>query len=952
MTESSGDETSSPESDEEPTETPDTDADSSRETSDDLADDSSGAESTEELADESSDLEGADGSTDESSEVDAAGDDDGSGRFTLDMLPTFGPAARARWGDRAVVMGLAALVLIPLLGAFGLWDPWETHYGEVARQITERNDWISTWWGSHWEDAQGQTVGSYFYSKPILLMWSMAIGLEIFGFSEWGIRLGVCLLAIVVLGAVYTVGASVFRRRTGYLMAAVLGTSPFFFFLSRQAQTDMPFVGLMTIGLCFFMMGAFGEDRNEPADKLTYGLTFGAFGLLALPQVWLVFVGLSKWRGWADNPVMAGLSGPSLSGLAPAIIPLLFGIALLIVWGAITLWLLELFDDAPDRDGGPMMWPSWVTLVASTLLALPQVWLVVVGIARATDSSPQQIVEGPMAGRAIGLIAGGLPLILGAVLLVGGLWVGRRETNRARTVRRRMAWSALAATWIPLLILLGGVLIGSAAPLRDLNGWFVWGATQAAIYGSCFAGAVYLAVAYPIRERRRLYLMAFYVFIGLATLSKGLLGFLLPGCVLFFYILLTREWNLLKRVELLPGLLAFVAVCFPWYAGMLVRHTHGFWQRFFVHDHFKRLANGVHQIDTGSFEHFIRWLGYGLYPWSALIPASLAQFFTGRGLRIDDDRSRARLMLLLWATIAFTLFTLSSTKFHHYIFPTVPPLALLVALAIDDAFDREVPEPWPLYLLGVGIFAVVAWDLIHDPQTLKDLFTYKYERDWDGESWNTGFRIWLTVLAVPGFLGLIWFLTKNRVIRRVAFGMIFACGVGMAIFSLDVYMPEISSTWSQKGVWDAYYSHCDRLDVPEDRTRRRQYCAETGRWNICEYYDDKKRYCEQDAIAYKLKWRGETYYTQNEVIPIRDDQDWDSFIDRRDEEPFYGIMQRGRYHGGFKRGLPSQIKGKSCIIYEKNIKFILIKVPCNRADKERARELFGDDAPDYEDLEE
>jgi methionyl-tRNA formyltransferase len=70
--------------------------------------------------------------------------------------------------DRLAVMGLAALVLIPLLGSFGLWDPWETHYGEVARQITERNDWISTWWGSHWEDAQGQTEGSYFYSKPIL----------------------------------------------------------------------------------------------------------------------------------------------------------------------------------------------------------------------------------------------------------------------------------------------------------------------------------------------------------------------------------------------------------------------------------------------------------------------------------------------------------------------------------------------------------------------------------------------------------------------------------------------------------------------------------------------------------------------------------------------------------------------------------------------------------------
>ena len=815
------------------------------------------AEPSDESTDESAttEAETEPGETEEESSADAdvpPEDDASSNRFTLSQLPKIGPEFPSRWRDRLIVMGLAALVLIPLLGSFGLWDPWETHYGEVARQITERNDWISTWWGSHWEDGQGNTEGSYFYSKPILLMWTMAIGLEIFGFSEWGIRLGVALLAIIVLGTVYTAGKSVFRRRTGFLMAAVLGTSPFFFFLSRQAQTDMPFVGLMTIGLCFFMMGVFGEDRNEPADKVTYGLTFGFFGLVTIPQAWLALVGLSRWRGWSGNPVMQELTRPAQIGIA----------------------------------------------------------------------------------------FGGVPLLIGAILVAIGLWMGRTETDDARSRRRKFAWSALGIVWAPLIILLVVVLVVSSAPMRDLTGWFHWGPTQASIYGTCFAAAVYLAIAFPIRERRRLYLMVFYVFIGLATLSKGLLGFLLPGCILFFYILLTREWDLLKRVELLPGTLAFVAVTFPWYAAMLIRHTRGFWQRFFVHDHFKRLASGVHQIDTGSFEHFIRWLGYGLFPWSAMIPAALGYYFTGRGLSMENDRGRARLMILLWAVIAFTLFTLSSTKFHHYIFPAVPPLALLVALAIDDAFDRELPEPWPLYLVGIAVFGLVAWDIIHDPQTLKDLFTYKYERKWDGDSWNSGFRIWLAVIMIPGFLGLMWFLAKNRVVRRVSFGLMFLSGLGMAIFCIDIYMPTISSTWSQKGVWDAYYSHCNRLDVPADPGEREQMCVENDNWSICEHYDEKKRYCEEEAIAYKLNWRGETYYTQNEVIPIRDDKDWDAFVKQQGKNGFYGIMQRGRYHGGFKRNLPSHFRGKSCIIYKGNIKFILIKVPCTQKDKDRAKKLF------------
>ena len=746
----------------------------------------------------------------------------------------------AWWRHRLFVTLAACLLLLPFLGSFGLWDPWETHYGEVGRQITERHDWISTWWGSHWQDAGGSQEGAYFFSKPILLMWMMAMGLEVFGYNEFAIRIGVAIVAILGIVLAFSMGASVFRRRTGWLMAGVLATSPFWAMLSRQAQTDMPFVGLMTVGLCFFMMGIFGRDREEPADKLAYLLTFGWLGLVSIPQITLILAGLSRWRG-AANPVMEFVTNPPTRGV----------IAMGVLMGAAAL----------------------VWLVALVGVSLARTWW------RREDSDAS-------------------------------------ARKPARIVLTGLALASLGVLWVPLLVLLVAVLATSSNLPVDLAGWFAWGGVQSSLYLTCLGAGVYWTVSRPIVEKRRIYLLNFYVFIGLATLAKGLLGFMLPGAILFFYILLTREWRTLKDVELLRGVPIFIAVTFPWYAAMLVRHNPGFWNRFFIHDHFKRLASGVHQLDTGSFEFFIRWLGYGLFPWAAFVPAALGRIFAGEGLSKNDDRARATLMLILWATIAFTLFTLSSTKFHHYIFPVVPPLAMLVALGFDDVLDRELPHPWPLYLLAIPLLALLTWDLVDSPQHLKNLFTYKYDREWDNAAWDRGFRMALLGIAAPIVAGASLMLMRNRAVRRVSVGLVAAGAVAMTYFSLDVYMPTISQTWSQKGVWDHYYGHCERVDGPPGA-------------------HPPKRYCGEPVIAYKLNWRGETFYSQNEVIPIRDDDDFTHVVNGVGAETFYGIMEYSRYRGEFQRELPARFKGKACVVFNGNLKFVLAKVPCRPDDPER-----------------
>src|SRR5262245_51814057 len=57
-----------------------------------------------------------------------------------------------------LLVGLFAGVLyLPLLGAVGLWDCWEDHYGEVGRMMIARRDFVFPFWEN-----------AYFFSKPPL----------------------------------------------------------------------------------------------------------------------------------------------------------------------------------------------------------------------------------------------------------------------------------------------------------------------------------------------------------------------------------------------------------------------------------------------------------------------------------------------------------------------------------------------------------------------------------------------------------------------------------------------------------------------------------------------------------------------------------------------------------------------------------------------------------------
>jgi 4-amino-4-deoxy-L-arabinose transferase-like glycosyltransferase len=180
---------------------------------------------------------------------------------------------------------------------------------------------------------------------------------------------------------------------------------------------------------------------------------------------------------------------------------------------------------------------------------------------------------------------------------------------------------------------------------------------------------------------------------ALATLTKGLIGFVIPGAVIFFFLLLARRWRLLLRVPWVGGTGLFLLIALPWHV-LAAQRNPDFLQFYFVHEHFQRYATSEAKRQA-PFWFFAAILAVGLIPWSGVLPAAARLFRRGTGQLRDRPRDRAGLIFLAcWAGVVFLFFSASQSKLVPYILPAIPPLAVLIALALAEAEEDERVRSW------------------------------------------------------------------------------------------------------------------------------------------------------------------------------------------------------------------------------------------------------------------
>lgn len=200
---------------------------------------------------------------------------------------------------------IAALIVLAVIGyctlfhnlganQMHMWD--ESSYAITAYDMLERNEWIQTYF-------LGEP--DLYNTKPPFALWCMAATIQLFGFTEFAVRLPSALAALATSLVLFVLGFHHFRNQWKALVAPlILLTAKGYLgdHIATTADTDAILTFWITLyGACFYIASQHQTQHSHYAFAGFVALTLACFtkgpaGLLALPGVLLWFIWSKQFK--------------------------------------------------------------------------------------------------------------------------------------------------------------------------------------------------------------------------------------------------------------------------------------------------------------------------------------------------------------------------------------------------------------------------------------------------------------------------------------------------------------------------------------------------------------------------------------------------------------------------------------------------------------------------------
>jgi 4-amino-4-deoxy-L-arabinose transferase-like glycosyltransferase len=305
---------------------------------------------------------------------------------------------------------------------------------------------------------------------------------------------------------------------------------------------------------------------------------------------------------------------------------------------------------------------------------------------------------------------------------------------------------------------------------------------------AAFAAAMLIVMrAYPAATVRES--VSAGVLLGLAVLAKGLVPLAL---------FLPAVWFLRHRLRDLFVIFAAAAVvALPWYAAVTWNNGAAFLEEFFWKHHLQRYITGA-LLHERPFWFYFPVLMAGLFPWSPLVLLLFSK-------PIYDDR---RVQFLgAWFAWGFVFFSLSRNKLPGYLLPLLPPLAVLLGLAIGKTQARAAKVA-----LLLATSAAMLWFI----PAIQDVLPQALLRGFSHAQIHPPL-VWiipaLALVLICGFLGR----SGHPGSAIIIISMAIVLSVVRLVF--ETY-PELDQKVSPRGLWT---SHVGSITCSSENNRSWRY---------------------------------------------------------------------------------------------------------------------------------
>lgn len=202
-------------------------------------------------------------------------------------------------------------------------------------------------------------------------------------------------------------------------------------------------------------------------------------------------------------------------------------------------------------------------------------------------------------------------------------------------------------------------------------------------------------------HRKFLSWLLFYVALGLGVLAKGPVAIVLPGLIIFVFLLFKRDFKISTILKINPflGLLLSIGISAPWFY-LVHKATNGaFTEGFFFEHNLQRFSG---EMEGHGGLPFVTWafVLLGLLPFSFFIIQGFVQSWKAR-------KSNDFILFSFIVSAVFVgFFSISQTKLPNYPMPSYPFIAVLIAVYLGRILNGNLS--FKGYRISLWVWVVIS----------------------------------------------------------------------------------------------------------------------------------------------------------------------------------------------------------------------------------------------------